>query len=102
MGRAAGGLLLSSAMQTPAVILAAAFAASVLAPTGRAAASDIEPPSAASPTEHSLLGFRHGRGLDLCRPLTAQSALAVSLSSGDRVDQSRPDVRIMLGLQYSF
>ena len=86
-------------MHTTAV-LAVAFAASVAVPSVGMAGWNTEPPPAVSATEVSVLGFRHDHGLDLRRPLTAQSALAISLSSGPRQDQ--PDVRVMLGLRYSF
>jgi hypothetical protein len=100
-------LLLSSPVQAP-VIVAAALAASVAVPgVGRAGpdrgALPAAPAGAASEADPSLLGFSRrpgSSGLCLRRPLTSQSALAVDLSSGTA--RELPEVRVILGLQYSF
>ena len=89
-------------MQT--ILLAAALAGSVALPVDGLPTHELVLPavSVAQSAPDSLLGFRRGAGgkLSLQQQLTAQSALAVTLSSGSRRDL--PQVRVMVGVQYSF
>ena len=51
----------------------------------------------------SVLGLRRnigGRGISLRQPITTQSALALSASTGNR--KELPEVRVLLGVQYLF
>ena len=84
------------------LIAAAALAASVATParceTGPSTAS-----SGYATPQASLFGLRRnvgGRGVSLRQYLTSQSALALSASTGNR--KELPEVRVLLGLQYTF
>jgi len=51
----------------------------------------------------NVFGLRRnvgGRGVALRQPLTTQSALALSASTGNR--KELPEVRVLLGVQYLF
>lgn len=51
----------------------------------------------------SLFGLRRnvgGRGVSLRQPITTQSAVALSASTGNR--KELPEVRVLLGVQYLF
>ena len=86
------------------LIAAAALAAAVAAParceTGSSTVSQGYVAPQASMLGGSLRRNIGGRGVALRQPLTTQSAVALSASTGNRKEM--PEVRVLLGVQYLF
>lgn len=85
------------------LLLAAALAGSLAAPT--VCHADTSPAataakSSAAPMMRGLGRGPGGKGLSLRQPLTTQTALAISASNGTR--RELPEVRVLLGIQYLF
>jgi hypothetical protein len=84
------------------LIAAAALAASVAGP----ALAETRPSTVSQgfvAPQTSVLGLRRnigGRGVSLRQPITTQSALALSASTGNR--KELPEVRVLFGVQYLF
>jgi hypothetical protein len=84
------------------LIAAAALAASI-ATTARCETGSSTVSQGIVAPQASLFGLRRnmtGRGVSLRQPITTQSALALSASTGNRKDL--PEVRVLLGVQYTF
>ena len=100
---AAAGRLLPLPFVRLSIIAAAALAASV-AGSARADTGAGTPASQLVGTpQASVLGLRRNvglRGVSLRQPITTQSALALSASTGTR--KELPEVRVILGVQYLF
>lgn len=84
------------------LIAAAVLAVSVAAPAlGETRPSTVSRGFVAP--QASVLGLRRnvgGRGVALRQPITTQSAVALSASTGNR--KELPEVRVLLGVQYLF
>jgi hypothetical protein len=84
------------------LIAAAGLAASIATP----ALCETQPSTVSQgfvAPQASVLGLRRnvgGRGVALRQPITTQSALALSASTGNR--KELPEVRVLLGVQYLF